>query len=178
MPVDTFKKLFEQKYLGKWHKSTLRELPVLSTGSMTGQLTLNKKALQLLDVQSGDYVYIFDMGHFESSVNERFFITKGFLIDQQWHGAKMHDFGRFNHSLIYNAILTKGVVITINNLLMVRKGFFIRHGKEKFKAKSKVRMVLKPYYEVVENMRVDLFTPAPGVSPQAFFLLSDWHIVE
>lgn len=176
MPADKFKKLFEKKYLGKLHNSTLKELPVISTGRMTGQMTLNRKALEVLEVKPGDYVYIFDMGQFDSTVNERFFITKGFFFENEWQGVKIHELGRFNHSLIYNSILSKGAITCLDNLLMVRKGYFVRHGKEKFIAKSKVRMVLKPYFEVVNNARIDVFVPAPGISQQPFFQLTEWQV--
>lgn len=176
MPADKFIKLFEKKYLGKMDSSTLKELPVLSSGKMTGQLTLNKKALEILGVKSGDYVYIFDMGQIDSSVNERFFITKGFFLENEWHGAKIHDLGRFNHSLMYNSIISQGAITCLDNLLMVRKGFFVRYGKEKFMATFKVRMILKPYFEEIDKKKIDEFIPAPGVSPQPFFKLTEWQL--
>lgn len=172
-----FKELFETKYLDKQQKITLSQLPVISTALMTGQLILNKHAIQLLNAKVGELVYLIDIGNEETPVNERFFITNGFMMDDKWFGSKIHESGKINHSIMYNSILSKGAVTVIGNRMMVRRGYFTSAGAEKYKAKYKVRMILEPYYEESEAGRIDKFAPAPGVSPQAFYRLNEWHIV-
>lgn len=170
MEVHRFLKAFEEKYLQKAQGHLPANFPKITTGMMTGQLVFNSAALKLMGLNPGDRVFLLDLGAAGTQPDYRFFATKGFRLDEKWQGAKIHENGKIHHSVFYNTLISAGTITLIDNLLMVEKGYFEKYGKEKFRARKKVSLQLEKYTETTpEGTHTDLFIPAPGVSPQAFF---------
>lgn len=173
MSSDRFQKAFEkQLHTRKGLGVTERVTPKITTGAMTGQLVINAAGLKLMQLMPGDKIYLFDMGDSVPTIESRYYVTRGFQVANKWHGCKIHDNGKFNHSTFYNSLISNGVISFVDNLRMLTEGFFIRHGKEKFKANRRVTMFLERYIETSPGGIVtEEFSPAPGVAPQPFYRL-------
>lgn len=173
MSSDRFQKAFERQLLTKKGVGVAEQVtPKITTGVMTGQLIINAAGLTLMHLKPGDKLYLFDLGEAAPHPDSRYFATRGFQIEQKGYGSKIHDNGKFNHSVFYNLLISNGKISLIDNLLMLREGYFVRHSKEKFKANRRVTMFLERYIETSsEGIVTEVFSPAPGVAPQPFFRL-------
>lgn len=172
-----FAKIVKQHYLEKPVMPFRSVAATVYTSRSTGRLKLNKAALQLMDIKPGESLYFFDLSADEKAINERLFLTKGFEFDNQIMGSRLLTGGILNNSILYNTIMSEGRLTEFDNLQMVEDGYFLRNGKEKYLAIKKTIMTIERYIEYGENnIPIDMFAPAPGISPQPFFLLKNWMI--
>jgi len=172
-----FAKVVEQQHIAKRIKTLQVEEAKVYTSRPTGRLKFNKSAIKLMDIKPAERIYLFDIGGDGRTINERLFLTKGFEFEHEISGSQILENGVMNNSIFYNTIMSEGSFTAVDNLRMVDGGYFVRHGKEKYLAIKKATMTIEKYIENTENGEsIEVFSPAPNIVPQPFYILKNWNI--
>lgn len=154
----------------------------ISTSAVHGRIQINKLAMKLLNLSGGGLVLIYDID--TDDIQNRFFITTGFLLNGVEYGHKVSKTGSFLDVSSYNALwaFDKPEARDWENNAFVAKGYGIKHragyGELDILASKRTFMKVEPYFEVENGNIIRKFSPAPELQPQIFFRLYDFRYVD
>jgi len=129
--------------------------PVISINSTYNSFTLSPKAKSLLGVDEGSYVQLYDMaGLGATSINDRFYISVGFMTGKTQQGAKIGKNGGFTFNVAWGAFMVNdldikeitGDQLVARDLAILRE-MTLKNGQtqKSYIAKQKATGTLVPY---------------------------------
>lgn len=141
--------------------------PEFQTGNNKGIILLNAAAIKLMEVSSKDRILVFDIMKDAKTMQERFFITKGFTYKNKPYGTKINSQGGFMDSAFYNLLLYNDIQAEFcTNEDLLKKGLFVLRDTAKRKG------VLTPVQRVSGDVELYTETLSDGS------LVSKFSIVE
>lgn len=146
--------------------------PIIKINSTYNSFTLSPKAMALLGVNEGEYVQLYDMaGLGATNINDRFYISKGFMTGKTQQGAKLGKNGGFTFNVAWGAAIVNdmeikeitGDQLVARDLAILREIELKNGGTQKgYIALKKGTGTLVPYgdgelVEVADGVEVQLF---------------------
>lgn len=149
------------------------------TGNNKGVILMNASAIKLMEIGSKDRILVFDIMKDARSMQDRFYITKGFIYKNKPYGTKINAQGGFMDSAFYNLLLYNDMQAEhCTNEDLVKKGLFVYRNtarrKDVLTPTIRVSGDIELYTETLaDGSVINKFSVAEGITPQAVYKLTN-----
>ena len=149
--------------------------PTLVINPTKDQFTLDSKACSLLGVDTGSRVVLIDMcfihGEVNTDMTNRFFITKGYLVNENEQGAVLGKTKSFSYGKVWGAMLKhEAGVNEIRSTELIKDGLLVQQGKSYIALKKGTAEVVPCVDEDGEPIKYEFVAG----QPQPMFALTNF----
>lgn len=176
--INKFQEIFQHNFNAVANRGKSQKAE-FQTGNNKGIILLNAAAIKLMDLGSKDRILVFDIMKDAKSMQDRFFITKGFIYKSKPYGTKVNSQGGFMDSAFYNLLLYNDIQAEFcTNEDLLRKGLYVLRNTAKRKdVLTPVKRVsgdVELYTETLNDGTVlSKFSVADGMPQQAVYKLTN-----
>jgi len=152
MELSKFANAFVGKVVPSGSKVSGSNRPEIVLVSTYNKFVINAAGKQIMGLSDGDHIALIDMTQEATSMEDRFFVTKGYdtgRIDEAGNavieGGKVSSNGGFNYSKSWGVILSGDhTALQLSEADLVREQLVSKVGDEKPVALKKIHMKLEP----------------------------------
>ena len=150
-----------------------------TTSSTKGIIILNTAALKLMEIGNKDRILVFDVMSAATSMQDRFYLTKGFNFRGKAYGMKISSHGQFMDATFYNLLMNNDMAAEhCTNDDLVKKGLYFYRNTAKRKnvltpTKKVTGDIIRYTEKLTDGSVIELFPIAEGMPPQPIYQLTN-----